>query len=158
MKFRYRLLALSGLLGTFLLWLHFKHPIKGIVIPGGVPTTQTLNLLNHPLPDYGHGVVYKKAGNTLVVTPRVTGFPFDIGIASAFGGGLQTYITTEIFFYRHFELLGGLGGQYGLRYPVAMAGMGYRLPWKRLDNVSLFTGLNTQKNIISGIYWRFGSN
>lgn len=158
MRLRYKLLLLSGLLCAFLLWLHIKHPVTGNVIPGISPTVQTLAVLNHPPADYGHGVVYKKQGNTLVVTPRATGFPFDLGLATAIGGGLQTYLTTEIFFYRHCELLGGIGGQYHLTRPVAMLAIGYRMPWKRIDNVSVFAGVNTEKSGIIGVYWRFGSN
>jgi hypothetical protein len=157
MKLRYKIIAILGMLAGILGWLHFKHPIKGITLPVGRTDENHLRL-----PDYGHGniITVKKVGRTEIttVTPKVTGFPFDIGVSGAFGGGYsELYLTTEIFFYRHCELLAGLGASYPTVHPRIMFAVGYRLPWKRVDNISLFIGHNTQYPIV-GIYARFGSN
>jgi hypothetical protein len=157
MKFRYKLITLSGLLLFLFGWMHFKHPIKTITVDG----TLSVPLGLHLPPNFGHGYTLKQSSgfkHTLIITPKAIGFPFDIGLSIAIGSGIQLYLTTEMFYYRHFELLAGLGGQYHLNRPVAMAALGYRLPWQRVDNISLFTGINTEKAIIAGLYLRFGSN
>jgi len=157
MKLRYKLGGLVLLVSGLLLWLHFKHPIKTVTIDGTLSIPSGLHLP----PDFGHGYTIKQSSGpkkTVTITPKVSGFPFDIGLSAAVGKGTQLYLTTEIFYYRHFELLAGIGGQYNLNRPVAMTGLGYRLPWKRVDNISVFTGVNTEKNIIAGVYLRFGSN
>ena len=154
MKFRYKLGGLVLFVSGLLLWLHFKHPIKTVILDGTLSLPSGLHLP----PDFGHGYVIKKVGTKTTIAPKVYGMPFDIGLSVAVGSGLQLYLTTEIFYYRHFELLAGVGGQYNLNRPIAMTAFGYRLPWKRVDNLSVFTGVNTQKAIIAGLYIRFGSN
>ena len=154
MKLRYKVLTLSGLIGALLLWLHFKHPVKTVTVDGSLSLSSGLHLS----PDYGHGYQIKKVGTKTIITPKVYGMPFDIGLSAAVGSGFQLYLTTEIFYYRHFELLAGVGGQYNLNRPVAMGALGYRLPWQRLNNISVFVGVNTEKNILAGVYLRFGSN
>lgn len=157
MKLRYKLLSTSAIIGAVFLWLHFKHPVKGIILPAGKFTEAHL-----ALPNYGHGniIIVRKQGNKEVttITPRVTGFPFDVGVSGAIGGGVSDlYLTTEVWYYRHMELLVGLGITYPIIHPRVMLAVGYRLPWKRLDNISLFVGHNTQ-NVIAGVYMRWGSN
>jgi hypothetical protein len=157
MRLRYKAGALAAIIGAILLWLHFKHPVKGVVLPVGRTDESTLKLA-----DYGHGniVTVKKIGKKEVttITPKVTGFPFDIGASGAFGGSYsELYLTTEIFYYRHCELLAGVGVSYPVVHPRVMLAVGYRLPWKRVDNISLFVGHNTQYPIV-GVYARFGSN
>jgi hypothetical protein len=156
-KLHYKILAIASVLGLALLWLHFKHPVKGVVLPIGRTNEETLSL-----PDYGHGniVTVKKVGKSEVttVTPKVTGFPFDVGVSGAIGGGsTELYLTTEIFYYRHMELLAGAGITYPIIHPRAMLALGYRLPWKRVDNISFFVGYDLQHPIV-GVYARFGSN
>jgi hypothetical protein len=157
MRLRYKLSALAAIIGAILLWLHIKHPVKGVVLPPGKFTESGLTL-----PDYGHGniITVKQQGNKQVttITPKITGFPFDIGLSGAIGGGTSDlYLTTEVWYYRHMELLIGGGITYPVVHPRVMIAVGYRLPWKRVDNISLFVGHNTQ-NVIVGIYARFGSN
>jgi hypothetical protein len=156
-RLRYKVGALLALISALLIWLHIKHPVKGIVLPPGKTNEEKLRL-----PDYGHGniIVVKKVGKKEVTTivPRAIGFPFDVGMSGAFGGGYnELYLTTEIFYYRHMEILAGLGITYPIIHPRVMLALGYRLPWKRVDNISLFAGYNTQYPIV-GIYARFGSN
>jgi hypothetical protein len=157
MKLRYKAATLAALIGAILLWLHFKYPIKGTILPLGVTNESALKL-----PDYGHGntitIKKMKGKEVTIVTPKVMGFPFDIGASGAFGGGYsELYLTTEIFYYRHAELLAGLGVSYPVVHPRVMLAIGYRLPWKRVDNISFFVGHNTQYPIV-GVYARFGSN
>jgi len=157
MKLRYKAGALVALIAGIVGWLHFKRPIPSVTLPVGRTNEEALHL-----PDYGHGniIIVKRDGNRTVttVTPKVTGFPFDVGLSGAFGGTTtDLYLTTEVYYYRHAELLAGLGVTYPIIHPRAMLALGYRLPWKRVDNISLFAGHNTQ-NFIVGIYARFGSN
>lgn len=156
-KLRYKFLVGGISIGAALLWLHFKHPITGVTLHPGRTAEDSLHL-----PDYGHGniITVKKIGNktTTTITPKIMGFPFDIGASCAFGGNnTELYLTTEIFYYRHMEILAGAGITYPIVHPRAMIAVGYRLPWKRVDNISLFVGHDTQ-NIIMGVYGRFGSN
>lgn len=160
MKFRYKLLLVVGIVGAVVGWLHFRHPVQSVSVSLPQGSDSLLVPLNgHPLADYGHGVKLVKQGNKLVLSPKVMGFPFDVGASVALGGrSSQFYLTTEVFYYRHFEVLGGLGITYPVIHPRGMVGFGYRLPWQRLDNVSIFTGLTTAQEFLIGIYWRFGSN
>ena len=157
MRLRFKLAALSALVGGILLWLHIKHPIKGIIVPPGTIVESKLKL-----PDYGHGnkITVKKQGRKEIttVTPIVTGFPFDVGLSGAFGSSeSDLYLTTEVWYYRHMELLVGAGITYTVVHPRVMLAVGYRLPWKRVDNISLLVGYNLNNPIV-GIYARFGSN
>lgn len=161
MKLRYKLGAIAAIIAGIVGWLHFKRPVPTVMLPLGRTSEDALHL-----PDYGHGniITVKKEGTKTVttVTPKVTGFPFDIGLSGAFGGDYsELYLTTEIFYYRHFELLAGAGVTYGRTvrdiHPRVMLALGYRLPWKRVDNLSLFVGHNTLYPIV-GVYARFGSN
>lgn len=157
MKLRYKAGILAALIAGIVGWLHFKRPIPSLILPVGRTSEDALRL-----PDYGHGniITVKKQGNKTVttITPKVTGFPFDIGLSGAIGGGTSDlYLTTEVWYYRHMELLVGGGITYPVVHPRVMLAVGYRLPWKRVDNISLFVGHNTQ-NVIVGIYARFGSN
>lgn len=157
MKVRYKAGALLAVIAGIIGWLHFKRPIPSVTLPLGRTSEDALHL-----PDYGHGniIAVKRQGTTTVttVTPKVTGFPFDIGLSGAIGGGTSDlYLTTEVWYYRHIELLVGGGITYPVVHPRVMLAVGYRLPWKRVDNISLFVGYNTQ-NVIVGIYARFGSN
>jgi hypothetical protein len=156
-KLRYKFLALLSILSGIVGWLHFKHPIRGATLSPGRTVESALRL-----PDYGHGNIITvkkvKGKEVTIVTPKTVGFPFDIGASGAFGGGYsELYLTTEIFYYRHCELLAGAGVSYPIIHPRAMLAVGYRLPWKRVDNISFFVGHNTQYPIV-GIYARFGSN
>lgn len=156
-RLRYKLLALVALIAGIVLWLHVKRPIPVVTLPVGKTDEEALHL-----PDYGHGniVTVKKEGNKTVttITPKVTGFPFDFGISGAVGGqNTELYLTTEIFYYRHMELLTGAGVTYPVVHPRFMLALGYRLPWKRVDNISVFAGYDMQHPIV-GLYARFGSN
>jgi hypothetical protein len=156
-RLQYKTLAVLGIVGGLLAWLHFKRPIPSATLPVGRTNEEALHL-----PDYGHGniITVKRTskGNVTTVTPKATGFPFDIGASGAFGGGYsELYLTTEVFYYRHCELLTGLGVSYPVVHPRVMLALGYRLPWKRVDNISFFAGYNTQYPIV-GVYARFGSN
>jgi hypothetical protein len=160
MRLRYKILTVGVIVGAIVGWLHFRHPVQSVSVslPQGSDSL-LVPLGGHPLADYGHGVKLVKQGNKLVVTPKVTGFPFDIGASVALGGrSSQFYLTTEVFYYRHFEILGGLGVTYSVIHPRAVIAVGYRLPWQRLDNVSVFTGLTSASEFIIGIYVRLGSN
>ncbi len=148
---------LSGLLLLIILvigWLHFKKPVPVLTLHPGIYSESGLQL-----PDYGHGnIITVKPNGVTTVTPKVTGFPFDVGISGAFAGTYsQLYLTTEIYYYRHMELLAGVGATYPNVHPRVMIAIGYRLPWKRLDNLSIFAGYDLQKPIV-GVMARFGSN
>jgi hypothetical protein len=156
-KLRYKILALVAIVTGIVAWLHFKRPIPTLILPLDKTNEEALRL-----PDYGHGniITVKKIGKKEVttITPKVTGFPFDIGLSGAVGGGnTELYLTTEIFYYRHMELLAGAGITYPIIHPRVILALGYRLPWKRVDNISLFVGYNTQY-LVAGVYARFGSN
>jgi len=156
-KLRYKILTVLGAVGLLLGWLHFKHPVKGVTLLMGKTSEESLHL-----PDYGHGnvITVKKVKGKMVtiVTPKIFGIPFDIGISGALTGReTEFYLTTEVFYYRHFELLGGAGITYPIIHPRVMGALGYRLPWKRVDNLSVFVGYDLQLPII-GVYARFGSN
>lgn len=157
MRLSYKIASIIAGILAVVLWLHFKQPIPSVTLPMGRTNEAALHL-----PDYGHGniITIKKQGNKIITTiaPKVTGFPFDIGLSGAIGGGTSDlYLTTEVWYYRHMELLVGGGLTYPVIHPRVMLAVGYRLPWKRVDNISLFVGHNTQ-NVIVGIYARFGSN
>lgn len=156
-KLRYKILAILLLLTGIVGWLHFKRPIPTVTLPLGRTSENALRL-----PDYGHGniITVKKEGDKTVttVTPKAMGFPFDFGVSGAIGGNnTELYFTAEVFYYRHLEILGGVGLTYPVIHPRVMGAVGYRLPWKRVDNLSLFVGHNTQYPIV-GMYARFGSN
>jgi len=164
-RLRYKILAILALLAGIVGWLHFKRPIPTITLPGVDGTTLTKRRTDESklkLPDYGHGniIIVKKEGNKTVttITPKVMGMPFDFGASGAIGGkNTELYLTTEIAYYRHAELLTGVGISYPIIHPRVMLAVGYRLPWKDVDNISLFAGYNFNYPIV-GIYGRFGSN
>jgi|ERR1019366_606495 hypothetical protein len=156
-RLRFKVAAVLTLVVVVVGYLHIKHPIPSVTLPVGRTDESKLNL-----PDYGHGdiITVKRRGNTEVttVTPKVTGFPFDVGLSYAVGSGVSAlYLTTEIYYYRHMELLAGVGVTYPVTHPNVMVAVGYRLPYKRVDNVSLFVGHDLQ-SFIAGAYIRFGSN
>src|ERR1700687_5714337 len=114
MRLRYKLGALAALIAAIVGWLHFKRPIPSVTLPVGRTNEEALRL-----PDYGHGNIITvkrvRGKEVTTVTPKVTGFPLDFGVSGAFGGNYNSlYLTTEIFFYRHMELL--VGG--GITYPT----------------------------------------
>lgn len=157
MKLRYKITILLGFIVCIVGWLHFKRPVPVIALPVGRTSEDALKL-----PDYGHGniIITKRVGNRTVTTisPKVTGFPLDFGVSGAIGGNkTELYLTTELFYYRHMEVLIGGGLTYPVIRPRVMLGLGYRLPWKRVDNLSTFVAYNMQYPIV-GLYARFGSN
>lgn len=154
-RLRYKLGAIAAVILAVVGWLHFRHPVTGVVLPKGV----SLNQLNKPQGDFGHGFVFKQKGKDIVMLPKVMGFPFDLGATIAMGGrSSQLYLTTEIFFYRHFEVLAGLGITYPVIHPRAFAGLGYRMPWKKLNNLSVVGGISSANEFVLGVYWRFGGS
>lgn len=160
MKLRYKALMIVGLIGGIGAWLHFKRPVPSVVVPIHLTPHQAdqLNQATHALPDYGHGTQVVIDHGQTVVKPKTFGMPFDFGLAFAVGPSSQLYLTAELFYYRHFELLAGAGATFPVLRPRAMIGLGYRLPWKAVDNLSVFIGATTSKEVIAGAYWRFGSN
>ena len=156
-RLRFKIAFVLALILGVVSWLHIKRPVPTVTLPVGKTSEDKLRL-----PDYGHGniITVKKEGNKEVttITPKVTGVPFDFGASAAIGGNTtELYLTTEIFYYRHMELLTGAGISYPVIHPRVMFALGYRLPWKRVDNISVFAGYNFNYPIV-GIYGRFGSN
>lgn len=160
MNLRNKVLAALGLILSVVGWLHFRHPVPSTAIPL-VLNKEQIKEVNHILatsPNYGHGLIFKNVDGKTTLVPKSVGVPFDIGLSLAQGPSSQLYLTTEVFYYRHFELLAGVGATIPVVHPRVMGALGYRLPWKRVNNLSLFVGYTTAQEIVAGVYFRFGSN
>lgn len=102
----------------------------------------------------GHGTtVTKKPNGDVVITPKTRGFSFDSGLYAGIGG---MGIGLEIGYWHRWNLLTGI--QCYPLVPNAFVGIGYRLPYARLNNLSVYAGITARKEPTVGMFLRFGSS
>lgn len=102
----------------------------------------------------GHGnIVIKKKNGDVVIKPRTFGWSFDPGLA---GGSNGLNIAVEVLYWYRMNLLAGVQ-VYPLK-PNAFVGLGYRLAYKRLSNLTPYVGVTARGEPCLGIFLRFGSS
>lgn len=132
------------------------------VTPNGTTTAtrdSTGKTLLHITADYGHGstVVVKKDG-TVDVKPKTFGIPNDLGLSTDFRA---VGVANEFAYYKRCSVLGGSHfinlKTKELQFNLFI-GIGYRLEWKKVNNVTLYTGVDTDKRIFAGLFLRVGND
>lgn len=111
------------------------------------------------IPDYGHGyVVTQPTGKPVEIKPRQIGFPLDIGLSTDFR---RVGVAVEFFYFRRLDLIGGTHfadtRYHNLEFNLYVAA-GYRIPWRKLSNLSVFIGVDTNRKVIGGVFHRFGNS
>lgn len=107
------------------------------------------------VPNYGHGVtVVVKPDGKVVVKPKTRGWTFDAGLAYSSRNRLS--LVCELGYWRRLGWLAGVT-VYPL-YPNAYTAIGYRLPWTKVNNLSVYGGIDTDLKPVFGIFWRFGNS
>lgn len=117
----------------------------------GITTSQDqTNVVN-----YGHGVVVTVKPNGKVdVKAKTIGWTFDAGLAYSNRNRLS--LACELGYWRRLGWLVGVN-LYPL-YPNAWTALAYRVQWRKLNNMSLYAGIDTDTKIVTGIFWRFGNS
>ena len=111
-------------------------------------------LVIKPSDGSGHGtIVTKKPNGDVVIMPKTRGFSFDPGLYAGVGG---MGIGLEIAYWYRWNLLTGV--QVYPLVPNAMVAIGYRLPYERLNNLSIYAGITARKEPTVGLFLRFGSS
>lgn len=121
------------------------------------PTTGT-NIVR-TTPNYGHGTTttIKKDGTTEVTSDQF-GFSEDFGLSTDFR---KVGVGVEFIYWRRLSLLGGSHFlDLKKQQPVLnlWVGIGYRLPWAKVNNLSIYTGIDTDKRAFVGLFLRMGSS
>lgn len=104
---------------------------------------------------YGHGsTVVVKPNGTVTVKPKTIGWSFDAGLAYSNRNRLS--IACELGYWRRLGWLAGVT-LYPLA-PNAWTAVAYRIQWRKLNNMSLYAGVDTDARFVSGLFWRFGNS
>lgn len=176
MKLRYKLIGLAGVVVVIFLSLWEPTPT--------IPTTATtlrsdevLKVTTTPsttviakrtdggkvaiknVPNYGHGsVVTYKENREVESRPIYKGFSYDIGLTvdtKAIG------IGEEFYFYKRFGLIAG-SNFYDFKERTMrlhlFGAAGYRIPYEKLNNISVYIGYDTDSKIRGGLFLRFGNS
>lgn len=111
-------------------------------------------------PNYGHGVVtvIKKDGTVTVKAKEFGFFENDFGLSTDFR---RIGVATELMYWRRLSWLGGshfINLKSGKPELHLFTAVGYRLPISKMNNVSLYTGIDTERKVIFGAYLRFGNS
>jgi len=109
--------------------------------------------------NYHHGVdIVETKDGKLEVIVKTHGFSDEFGVSTDF---YRIGVAMEPYFYKDFHALIGCHfinlhtGRLDMDLYIALA---YRIPYEKLNNISVYGGYDTDKHIISGMYLRFGSN
>ncbi len=110
-------------------------------------------------PNYHHGteIVVKEDGSMKVIQ-KTQGFSKDFGLS------ITPYtigMAHELYYYKDLSILAG--SQFiNLRTKQPWIhfwmGLGYRIPYPMLNNVSVYTGFDTERKVIVGIFLRLGNS
>jgi hypothetical protein len=123
------------------------------VKPSGIVTQTHQNTTTQTT--YNHGtIITVKPDGKVDVKPRTKGWVFDAGLA--YSQRNRLYITCELAFWRRLGWLVGVN-LYPL-YPNAFTAISYRIQWRKLSNFSLYSGIDTDTKLVTGIFWRFGNS
>lgn len=110
------------------------------------------------VPNYGHGVEVVKHGDTVTYSPVITGWSVTPGFSTDFN---RVGLSMELGFYKRFSFIVG-SNFFNLRtqsWDVRIhGGIGYRLPWGYVDNISIYSGIDSSKQATIGVFLRFGGN
>lgn len=151
-------------IGLLLVRCDVKHSVT--FIPKGTThetiITQTHTTVTTPtgrkeVPNYGHGtkVTVDEKGTT--IKPVIYGLSNQFGLSTDFN---RLGLGWEVAFYKRFALIIGSNfwhmqdQHFDVRFYVAGA---YRLPWRQVSNVSIYTGVDNHKLVTAGLFLRFGS-
>lgn len=110
------------------------------------------------VPNYGHGIEVVRRGDVLTYKPITHGW----GLTPGFSTDLQRVgLSVEIGFYKRLSLIAGSNffnlrtQQWDVRFH---GGIAYRLPWGMVDNISIYSGISSTKEITGGVFVRFGGS
>lgn len=157
MELRHKIMAIG--VGILIVSLGLRSCIHDKTMKPIVIGKDTLLEPNHPLivlpnSGSGHGVtITKKPNGDVVIKPKTLGFSFDPGLYAGIGGA---GIGLEIGYWYRWNLLTGV--QVYPLVPNAFIGLGYRLPYARLNNLSVYAGITARKEPTIGVFFRFGSS
>lgn len=112
------------------------------------------------IPNYGHGTttVIKKDGSVTVKAKEFGYLENDFGLSTDFR---NAGVATELVYWRRLSWLGGthfINLRDGALKLHLFTAIGYRLPVSKLNNVSIYTGIDTDRKMIFGMYLRFGNS
>lgn len=110
-------------------------------------------------PNYHHGgTITRTVDGTVKYRSKDLGSSKDLGLSTDFrsiGAGI------EFLYYKDFSLLGGshfINMKRGELQLHLYAGVGYRLPIAKFNNVSVFAAFDTDRKVIGGLFLRFGNS
>lgn len=109
--------------------------------------------------EYGHGSKTEvKHNGEVVVKPITYGWSNDIGLSI---GHDSIGVGHEFFYWRRLTVMGSsnfINFKTGeLQLDLAL-GIGYRLPIRKLNNLSIFTSVNTEGKVVTRLFVRFGNS
>lgn len=129
--------------------------VSAIVTIGNTRTGIITNQNQTNVVTYGHGsIVTVKPNGKVEVKAKTIGWTFDAGLAYSNRNRLS--LVCELGFWRRLGWLAGVN-LYPL-YPNAWTAASYRIQWRKLNNFSLYAGIDTDAKFVSGIFWRFGNS
>lgn len=171
MRLRYKVaVVVGGLLVFYKACVYTPEPTGPDVLPPNAVAVVTLgpshstlidNTTTGPIviPNYGHGsTVVVGTDGSVKVKPKTKGFSFDPGLSTDFH---HVAVALELAYWRRLSLLTGINIiDFNSGYPTlgAYAGIGYRMPWRKVNNLSAYVGFDTDSRIRTGIFWRFGNS
>lgn len=127
------------------------NKITSVVKKGGETVRKTV-------PNYGHGTTINVKNGEVKVTPNSFGLPNDFGLTTTFR---TIGVGTEFLYYKRLSILGGsqfLNLKTQRPQLNLWVGVGYRLPWAKLNNISIYSGINTDKEATAGLFLRLGNS
>lgn len=176
MKLRYKIVGVAALLLTlrscFLadlppnkdaLTLRPDEQAKVMLLPNNTVSTKrdkvTGKTTSKVEPNYGHGsmVVVKKDGSVEVKVNKF-GFSNDFGLSTDFR---SIGVANEFVYWRRLSVVGGLHFINLKTQQLQLnlfAGVGYRLPWAKLNNLTTYVAIDTDRKIFGGVFLRFGNS
>jgi hypothetical protein len=139
-----------GIVGALVL----AFGLRSCFVPSNRPITLKPNEPTLITNGVGHGVIVTSHPNgSVTVKPKTLGWSFDPGIMAG-SNGLN--IGMEVGYWYRLNLL--VGVQWYPLKPNALIALGYRLPYKRLSNLSVYAGVTTSREPTIGMFLRFGSS
>ena len=110
-------------------------------------------------PYYGHGgdVIVKKNGSVKVIQ-KTMGFSNDFGVTLQHQ---SVGVANEFFYYKRLSVLGGsqfIDIRNGNLQLNLWVGLGYRFAHRKFSNLSVYTGFDTDRRVIAGLFLRLGNS
>lgn len=166
MKLRFKLLAASLIILLTALYVKWDKKHSTVTVPAGDATiverpggtTVTAGRVVTTVPNYGHGTRIVRTNDVLSVAPVVYGLSFDPGFSTDF---TRLGLGLEIGYYKRLGLLVGSNFWQMSRQrfdPTFFIGVGYRLPLRKLSNLSVYTGIDNRKTVTLGLFLRLGNS